>query len=283
MARDTSRRDEVAEAATDYVLEHGLVGLSLRPWPPSWAPATGCCSTTSPARTTWSRRAAGLQRPLRRGDPGVAAVAGRAYRGARPLGRGDLAPAGPLPADVRRGRRARAVRARALRARGGGGQRGLDPAVVDHLVASGTPRERAAVRSPGRTPPLWASSSTCRSTRRPGAGAGGARPRRRGRGDRLPGLDRRAPVRAPAPGPAARRRTPPRRRPGPGAGPPCAPRVHVGRELFARGERRVQPHVGRARAVEQGGDDVEDLVDVRPQQRGQLPGTGRPRRRPVGG
>ena len=31
MARDTSRRDEVAEAATDYVLEHGLVGLSLRP------------------------------------------------------------------------------------------------------------------------------------------------------------------------------------------------------------------------------------------------------------
>jgi AcrR family transcriptional regulator len=31
MARDTARRDEVAQAATDYVLEHGLVGLSLRP------------------------------------------------------------------------------------------------------------------------------------------------------------------------------------------------------------------------------------------------------------
>lgn len=31
MARDTARRDEVAAAATDYVLEHGLVGLSLRP------------------------------------------------------------------------------------------------------------------------------------------------------------------------------------------------------------------------------------------------------------
>jgi len=29
--RETARRDEVAEAATDYVLEHGLVGLSLRP------------------------------------------------------------------------------------------------------------------------------------------------------------------------------------------------------------------------------------------------------------
>jgi AcrR family transcriptional regulator len=29
--RETSRRDEVAQAATDYVLEHGLVGLSLRP------------------------------------------------------------------------------------------------------------------------------------------------------------------------------------------------------------------------------------------------------------
>ncbi len=31
MARDTARRDEVAAAATDYVLAHGLVGLSLRP------------------------------------------------------------------------------------------------------------------------------------------------------------------------------------------------------------------------------------------------------------
>ena len=31
MARGTARRDEVAQAATDYVLEHGLVGLSLRP------------------------------------------------------------------------------------------------------------------------------------------------------------------------------------------------------------------------------------------------------------
>lgn len=31
MGRETTRRDEVAQAATDYVLEHGLVGLSLRP------------------------------------------------------------------------------------------------------------------------------------------------------------------------------------------------------------------------------------------------------------
>lgn len=31
MPRDTSRREAVAEAATDYVLEHGLLGLSLRP------------------------------------------------------------------------------------------------------------------------------------------------------------------------------------------------------------------------------------------------------------
>jgi AcrR family transcriptional regulator len=31
MARETARRDQVAEAATDYVLERGLVGLSLRP------------------------------------------------------------------------------------------------------------------------------------------------------------------------------------------------------------------------------------------------------------
>jgi AcrR family transcriptional regulator len=31
MVRDSARRDDLAEAATDYVLEHGLVGLSLRP------------------------------------------------------------------------------------------------------------------------------------------------------------------------------------------------------------------------------------------------------------
>jgi AcrR family transcriptional regulator len=31
MPRQTARREQVAEAATDYVLEHGLVGLSLRP------------------------------------------------------------------------------------------------------------------------------------------------------------------------------------------------------------------------------------------------------------
>jgi AcrR family transcriptional regulator len=31
MARETSRRAELVEAATDYVLDHGLIGLSLRP------------------------------------------------------------------------------------------------------------------------------------------------------------------------------------------------------------------------------------------------------------
>jgi len=31
VARDTARRAELAEAATDYALEHGLIGLSLRP------------------------------------------------------------------------------------------------------------------------------------------------------------------------------------------------------------------------------------------------------------
>lgn len=31
MPRETGRRESVANAATDYVLEHGLVGLSLRP------------------------------------------------------------------------------------------------------------------------------------------------------------------------------------------------------------------------------------------------------------
>jgi AcrR family transcriptional regulator len=31
MVRETGRRDSLAEAATDYVLDHGLIGLSLRP------------------------------------------------------------------------------------------------------------------------------------------------------------------------------------------------------------------------------------------------------------
>jgi AcrR family transcriptional regulator len=31
MVRETSRREELAQAATDYVLAHGLIGLSLRP------------------------------------------------------------------------------------------------------------------------------------------------------------------------------------------------------------------------------------------------------------
>jgi len=31
MARDPQRREEWTQAATDYVLEHGLIGLSLRP------------------------------------------------------------------------------------------------------------------------------------------------------------------------------------------------------------------------------------------------------------
>lgn len=31
MARDTARHDELVEGATDYVLEHGIAGLSLRP------------------------------------------------------------------------------------------------------------------------------------------------------------------------------------------------------------------------------------------------------------
>jgi AcrR family transcriptional regulator len=31
MPRETRRREQLAEAATDYVLEHGLIGLSLRP------------------------------------------------------------------------------------------------------------------------------------------------------------------------------------------------------------------------------------------------------------
>jgi hypothetical protein len=42
-----TRREELAEAATDYAIDHGLIGLSLRP-----LAVAGCCSTTSATRTT---------------------------------------------------------------------------------------------------------------------------------------------------------------------------------------------------------------------------------------
>ena len=71
-----SRRDELQQTATDYVLEHGLIGLSLRPLAPASVPATGCSSTTSARRTTssrpsWSRSPSGPTRSSGRcGPPG---------------------------------------------------------------------------------------------------------------------------------------------------------------------------------------------------------------------
>ena len=81
-----TRREELAEAATDYAIEHGLIGLSLRPLARRWAPATGCCSTTSATRTTWSRRSC-ARRASRsvREHPCPAAVARPARRRPRPL------------------------------------------------------------------------------------------------------------------------------------------------------------------------------------------------------
>ena len=89
MARDTSRRDEVAQAATDYVLEHGLVGLSLRPLAAElgtsdrmllyhFASKDDLVATV--LRVSNDRSVAEIR--------GAAAVAGRAQRGARPVGRG---------------------------------------------------------------------------------------------------------------------------------------------------------------------------------------------------
>ena len=76
MPRDTARRDEVAQAATDYVLEHGLVGLSLRPLAAELGTSDRMLLYHFASKDDLvATRAAGLQRPLGGRDPGAAAVA----------------------------------------------------------------------------------------------------------------------------------------------------------------------------------------------------------------
>ena len=118
-----TRREELAEAATDYALEHGLIGLSLRPL----AEALGTSDRmllyhfrdkddlvatilrTSAARSVLSIRALPASRDLR--------------TAVLDLWRAVSTRPAALPAPLRRGGRARALRPRALRDRGPRGQR----------------------------------------------------------------------------------------------------------------------------------------------------------------
>ena len=111
-----TRREELAEAATDYALEHGLIGLSLRPL----AEALGTSDRmllyhfrdkddlvatilrTSTARSVASIRALPAPSDLR-------------DRGPHPLARGQHGSSAALPAPLRRGCGARPVRAGAVR------------------------------------------------------------------------------------------------------------------------------------------------------------------------
>ena len=124
-----TRREELAEAATDYAIEHGLIGLSLRPL----AVALGTSDrmllyhfrdkddlVATILRTSTTRSVASIRAlpPSRR----------PAHRGPRPVAGQLDRPAPGLPAPLRRGGVAGALRTRAVRDGGARGERGLDDA-----------------------------------------------------------------------------------------------------------------------------------------------------------
>ena len=145
MPRETGRRDEVAQAATDYVLEHGLVGLSLRPLAAELGTSdrmllyhfaskddlVACVLRVSNDRSVAQIRALPPSRDVRQAVLDLWAAASspriercqRMYVEAAALG---LFGREPYASVVRE---ANAV---------------WVAAVADHLVASGTPRRRAA-------------------------------------------------------------------------------------------------------------------------------------------
>ena len=90
-AGQRARRDELAEAATDYVLEHGLIGLSLRPLAAALGTSDRMLLYHFGARTTWWPRCCGSPTTARWPRSGRCRPRRRARRGARALGGDDLA------------------------------------------------------------------------------------------------------------------------------------------------------------------------------------------------
>ena len=145
-----TRRDELAEAATDYVLEHGLIGLSLRPLAAALGTSDRMLLYHFATRTTWSRRSCGSPTTARsRSIRALPPSPGRAHGGARPLGaRSPHRRLGALPAAVRRGgRRSGCSGASPTRPRCARPTRVWMGALADHLAGVGLPRGRGA---PGR-------------------------------------------------------------------------------------------------------------------------------------
>ena len=83
-----TRREELAEAATDYALEHGLIGLSLRPLADALGHQRPDAALPLPRQGRPGRDdPAHLDDPLGGEHPRAAAVARPARRGPRPLAR----------------------------------------------------------------------------------------------------------------------------------------------------------------------------------------------------
>ena len=144
MTRETARRDALADAATDYVLEHGLIGLSLRPLAGALGTSDrmllyhfeGKDDLVATVLRVSNDRSVGVVRALPpSGDPRTAVLdvwaamqapglsgSQRTYVEAAALG---LFGREPYVSTVREGNRQWVA------------------AVADHLVASGTPRARA--------------------------------------------------------------------------------------------------------------------------------------------
>ena len=190
MPRETARRDEVAAAATDYVLEHGLVGLSLRPLAAELGTSDRMLLyhfdgkddlVATVLRVSNDRSVAvirDLPRPpdVRRAvldlwvavtSPGLDRCQ-RMYVEAAALG---LLGREPYASVVRE---ANAV---------------WVAAVADYLVGSGMPRALArSGRGPGGRGDDGLPARPASRRRRPGPRPGGAGPRGRGRRHRRPGL-----------------------------------------------------------------------------------------------
>ena len=165
-----TRREELAEAATDYALEHGLIGLSLRPLAERARDQRPDAALPLPRQGRPGRDdPAHLDDPLGgRASAPCRAVADLRSRGARPLARASHRPAQSAASGStsRPPRSACSGRSR-TRPRCARRTPAWMAALADHFARVGLGRRRRARSRTWWTPRSWASSSTSRWTPAP--------------------------------------------------------------------------------------------------------------------
>src|SRR3954447_26012850 len=126
MPRVTGRRESVANAATDYVLEHGLIGLSLRPLAAALGTSDRMLLYHFEGKDDLVATVLRLPpRPFGGGRTVPVRLRGRQERRARPVACGDRGAARGLPAALRAGGCARTAGTGALCVGGTRSQRTL--------------------------------------------------------------------------------------------------------------------------------------------------------------